>query len=111
MHFGNRQWYPVPVPCLTQQRLYAAGRDSQTARGFDVGITVAAIPPVKALGIVRSALVEKALARDVVVRADHIGPAIVLCKPQQVSGQRAAALSQPFPKWMTGSQAAAKQVP
>ncbi len=110
VRFGDRDRDAVTFPGFHQQRGDAGRGRGQRARRLDVGVRHAPVHVAVALGIAFGAMVEPALAGDVIVHADHVGRARVVAEPAQLVG-RGARVEQVVPQLVAGIDHAAQQVP
>src|SRR5688572_17130483 len=85
VNFRNRKRQPVSFPCLSYD-CFRSGHAFRTAPDcLPVGVYVTAIPAVKDRGISIDTLIEKALARYVVVEAQQIRAASIFQEPFQLA--------------------------
>ena len=79
---GDRQ--VVAFPNLTQQNRRADRSTIADTHGFQVGVGVAAVVPVRPARVSSQSFVQKALAGDVVVDANHVRRAWVVEEPGEL---------------------------
>ena len=110
VRFGDGQRDAVAFPDLEQQRGDAGRGRGQHARGFDVGAREVVGHAAVVRRIALGAMIEPALAGDVVIGADDVGRAGIVAEPENV-GRIGAAAQQIVPERMVGADHAAEQVP